>query len=492
MTSAPRSDSPLSFDVLVVGWGKGGKTLAAALGAAGRRVAMIEQFEDMHGGTCINIGCVPTKTLIHDAEQRREDEDPQQFWGRAVSRRDTVVGKMREVNHAMLADLDALTLIDGRARFTGERTLEVTGGEDTLTVTAPVIIVNTGATPVRPDLPGLDSARVHDSTSLQHVEPFPARLVIIGAGPIGLEFASMFAGYGAEVTVLNRRERLLPGEDADVAGEVAAVLEGDGITVLNSASAQAIEDGPSGATVVADGGGHEQRFEADAVLLATGRRPATDGLGLEAAGIETDQRGAINVDEHLRTSAEGVFAIGDVHGGEQQTYLSLDDFRVVLSQLTGEGNRSTSWNSTSGSSAPWNSTSGSSASGRTTTDRIAVPTTTFLTPPLAAVGLTETEALAEGRKILVASQQVATIKAMPRPKAVADPRGLVKIVVDAETDQILGARLFHVDAQEVINLLALAMRTGTTATQLKNGIWTHPSSTEALNETLGKLAPLLG
>lgn len=479
MTPSLHAGQILSFDILVIGWGKGGKTLAATLGAAGRRVAMIEQFEDMHGGTCINIGCVPTKTLIHDAEQRREDEDPQQFWARAVSRRDTVVGKMREVNHAMLADLDALTLIDGRARFTGERTLEVTGGEDTLTVTAPVIIVNTGATPVRPDLPGVGSPRVHDSTSLQHVEPFPARLVIIGAGPIGLEFASMFAGYGADVTVLNRRERLLPGEDADVAAEVTDVLEGDGITVLNSASAQRVEDGPSSVAVVASIEGREQRIEADAVLLATGRRPATDGLGLEAAGIETDERGAITVDEHLRTSAEGVYAIGDVHGGEQQTYLSLDDFRVVLSQLTGEGARGTSASSASGSGG----------SGRTTTDRVAVPTTTFLTPPLAAVGLTETEALADGRKILVASQQVATIKAMPRPKAVADPRGLVKIVVDAETDQILGARLFHVDAQEVINLLALAMRTGTTATQLKNGIWTHPSSTEALNETLGKLAP---
>ncbi|MDN5601382.1 MAG: FAD-dependent oxidoreductase [Brachybacterium sp.] len=454
----------LDVDVLVIGWGKGGKTLAAALAAAGTRVAMIEQFDTMHGGTCINIGCVPTKTLIHDGDQRREDDDAQQFWDRAVSRRDTVVGKMREVNHAMLADLDAVTLIDGRARFVGERTVEVTGGEDALTVTARTVIVNTGAVPVRPDLPGFDSPRAHDSTSLQHVAPFPARLTIIGAGPVGLEFASMFAGYGAEVTMLNRRERLLPGEDEDVAAEVTEVLEGAGITVLNTASATGIEDGTSAAVVIAEVDGSERRVEADAVLLATGRRPATDDLGLDAAGIDVDERGAITVDAQLRTSADGVFAIGDVHGGAQQTYLSLDDFRVVLSQLTGDG-------------------------ARTTTDRVGVPTTTFLTPPLASVGLTATEALAEGREILVASQKVATIKAMPRPKAVADPRGLVKLVVDAGTDEILGARLFHVDAQEVINLLALAMRTGTTATQLKNGIWTHPSSTEALNETLGKLAP---
>ncbi|MBB5832608.1 pyruvate/2-oxoglutarate dehydrogenase complex dihydrolipoamide dehydrogenase (E3) component [Brachybacterium aquaticum] len=200
------------------------------------------------------------------------------------------------------------------------------------------------------------------------------------------------------------------------------------------------------------------------MLLATGRRPATDDLGLETAGIDTGEHGAIVVDEHLRTSAHGVYALGDVHGGAQQTYLSLDDRRVVLSQLTGD-------------------------SSRATTDRVAVPTTTFLTPPLAAVGLTEAEARARGKDVLVATQKVAAIKAMPRPKTLGDPRGMIKLVVDARTDEILGARLFHVDAQEVINLVALAMRTGTTAAQLRDGIWTHPSSTEALNETLGLLAP---
>lgn len=462
------SENTLSVDVLVIGWGKGGKTLAAALAGRVTKVAMIEQFESMHGGTCINIGCVPTKTLVHDAQERRAEDDAASYWTRAVGRRDTLIGKLRDVNHHMLADLDTVTLIDGRARFVGERTVEVTGGEDRLTVTAPTVIVNTGAVPVRPDLPGLDAAtaagRVHDSTSLQHASPFPARLAVLGAGPIGLEFASMFAGFGAEVTLLNRRERLLPGEDEDVAAEVQSVLEGDGVTVLHSASATALENGQDAVTVVADVDGTERRLEVDAVLLATGRRPATDDLGLETAGIDTGEHGVIVVDEHLRTSAHGVYALGDVHGGAQQTYLSLDDHRVVLSQLTGDGSRAT-------------------------TDRVAVPTTTFLTPPLAAVGLTEAEARAQGKDVLVATQKVAAIKAMPRPKTLGDPRGMIKLVVDARTDEILGARLFHVDAQEVINLVALAMRTGTTATQLRDGIWTHPSSTEALNETLGLLAP---
>ena len=462
------TENTLSVDVLVIGWGKGGKTLAAALAGSGQKVSMVEQFETMHGGTCINIGCVPTKTLVHDAQARREDDDAASCWARAVQRRDTLIGTLRDVNHHMLADLETVTLVDGRARFVAERTVEVAGGEDRLRITAPTVVVNTGAVPVRPDLPGIDAAiasgRVHDSTPIQHADPFPRRLAVIGAGPIGLEFASMFAGFGAEVTVLNRRERLLPGEDEDVAAEVQSVLEGDGITVLHEASARAVEDGADAALLRLEVAGAERELEVDAVLLATGRRPATDDLGLEAAGIDVDGRGAIVVDEHLRTSAHGVFAIGDVHGGAQQTYLSLDDHRIVLSQLTGDGSRSTS-------------------------DRVAVPTTTFVTPPLSAVGLTEAEAREAGHEVLVAVQEVATIKAMPRPKTLGDPRGIVKLVVDAATDELLGARLFHVDSQEVINLLALALRTGTTATQLRDGIWTHPSSTEALNETLGKLAP---
>lgn len=227
------SGEALTVDVLVIGWGKGGKTLAAALAGDGQKVAMIEQFETMHGGTCINIGCVPTKALVHDAQERREDDDAAAYWARAVGRRDTLIGKLRDVNHHMLADLDTVTLIDGRARFVAERTVEVAGGEDRLTVTAPAVVVNTGAVPVRPDLPGIDSPHVHDSTSIQHADPFPQRLAVVGAGPVGLEFASMFAGFGAEVTVLDRGPQLLRGEEPEVVAALEDVLEGDGITVLN-------------------------------------------------------------------------------------------------------------------------------------------------------------------------------------------------------------------------------------------------------------------
>lgn len=328
-----------------------------------------------------------------------------------------------------------------------------------LRITAETVVINTGATPVMPPIDGIDLPGVYDSTSIQHAEQFPQRLAIIGGGPIGLEFASMFANFGSEVTVIARGETILPSEDHDVCGVVVDVLTDQGITLRTSASAEAIE-ARNGALVVALSGGGST--EADAVLVATGRKPATEGLNLEDAGVEVDDKGAVVVDDQLRTTAEGVYAMGDVHGGAQQTYLSLDDCRVVLSALTGDGSRRVS-------------------------SRVAVPTTTFLTPPLSAVGMTEDEAQKAGRSVQTATAMVAEIKAMPRPKAVQDPRGVIKFVVDAETDLVLGARLLHVDSQEVINLVALAMRAGVTASELRDGIWTHPSSTEALNEVLGQL-----
>lgn len=456
----------LEVDVLVIGWGKGGKTFAAAMAGTGRTVAMVEQSAAMYGGTCINIACVPTKTLIHSASTRRDDDDPQQFFDAAVQRRDSLVGKLNETNFHVLFERDTVTVVDGRARFVGEREVEVTpsaggsGRAERLRITGHTVVVNTGSTPVVPDLPGAEGPRVYDSTSLQHVQPFPRRLAIVGGGPVGLEFAAMFSGFGAEVTVLNRRERILPAEDEDVADAVAEVLIGQGITLRNGASVTELQDGPDGVTLLLEEGTGPS---VDAVLFATGRRPATDGLGLQDAGIEVDERGAVVVDDRLRTTAEGVFAMGDVHGGQQRTYLSLDDHRVVLSAVTGDGSRRVG-------------------------DRVGVPATIFLTPPLSSVGLTERRAREAGRDVKVAFAKVAGIKAMPRPKAVDDPRGVIKVVVDAHTDQVLGARLFHVDSQEVINLVGLAMRTQVTATALRDGIYTHPSSTEALNEVLGQLS----
>jgi pyruvate/2-oxoglutarate dehydrogenase complex dihydrolipoamide dehydrogenase (E3) component len=452
----------IDVDVLVIGWGKGGKTLAGALGRAGRTVAVIERSPQMYGGGCINLACVPTKDLVHSAESRRATDDPQVWFGQAVAGRDALTERLRARNHAMLAEVETITLIDGEACFVGPRTVEVTAGVERLTVRAEKVIINTGSEPSRPAIPGANGARVHDSVSIQHVQPLPQRLVIVGAGYVGLEFAGMFAHFGSQVTVIDHGDRLLRHEDADVAAAVQALLAEIGVEFLLGAHTERIDEGSGAASVsvMTQAGAHT--LPADAVLLATGRQPTTASLGLAAADVQVDDRGFIVVDEFLRTSAPGVFAVGDVNGGPQFTYVSLDDNRIVMDQLTGNGRR-------------------------TTADRVAVPSTIFLTPPLARVGITESQAREQGRRVLVATKNIADIAAMPRPKIVGETHGLIKMIVDPATDLILGATVFSVDSQEVINLVALAMRAGVTASTLRDGIWTHPSSTEALNEVLAGL-----
>jgi len=451
----------IETDLLVIGWGKAGKSLARTLGSSGRSVVMVEQSDRMYGGTCINIACVPTKTLVHQAELRRDADSAGSWFTTAVDRRDVLTSKLRARNHAMLAEVDAVTVVDGRAHFVGHREIEVSCGEDRLHISGRSVVVNTGTLPARPDLPGIDGPHVHDSTTLQHVEPLPSRLAVVGGGFIGLEFAGMFARFGSQVTMLNAADRLLPREDPDVAESVEAALADAGVEMIHGVRAEGFVDHGSWVDVHYSNG----TLEADAVLLATGRTPATAGLGLEAAGVDVDEHGFIAVDDQLRTSADGVFAVGDVNGGPQFTYISYDDHRIVLDQLVGDGTRRT-------------------------TDRVAVPTTTFLTPPLSRVGLNETQARALGRDVFVGSKLVTDIAAMPRPKIVGETHGLIKVIVDARTDKILGATLFCVDAQEVINLVALGMRAGITASQFRDGIWTHPSSTEAFNEVLTTLRPL--
>ncbi|MFS3130559.1 FAD-dependent oxidoreductase [Nocardioides sp. Bht2] len=449
----------IEADVLVIGWGKAGKSIARALGSAGRSVVMVERSSQMYGGTCINIACVPTKALIHQAELRRRPADDAAAWfAGAVAQRDGLTAKLRARNHAMLAEVEAVTVIDGQARFVGEREVEVRAGAERLRVRAETVVVNTGTRPARPELPGVDGPRIYDSTTLQAVQPLPPRLAVVGAGFIGLEFAQMFAHFGSTVTLLNSGARLLPHDDADVAAAVASTLADSGVELRHGVRAQGFVDDGTQVTVEFEGG----TVVADAVLLATGRTPATEDLELATAGIDTDERGFVVVDDQLRTSAAGVFAVGDVNGGPQFTYISYDDHRIVLDQLTGSGQRRT-------------------------TDRIAVPTTTFLTPPLSQVGLSQTQAEAEGLNVQVLSRPVAEIAAMPRPKIVGETHGLIKFVVDADTGLILGATLFCIDSPELINLVALAIRGGVPATALRDGIWTHPSSTEAFNEVLAGL-----
>lgn len=449
----------LDADLLVIGWGKGGKTLARGQALAGRRVVLVEVDPQMVGGTCINVACVPTKALVHRAATRA-GRDADGYFRDSLSFRDQLTAKLRAANYAMVDDVEGTTVLFGHASFEGPKTVRVVGAEKEWLVNAEQIIINTGSTPVLLPIEGLaDSAHVIDSTGAQFLEELPERLLVLGGGRIGLEMAEIFARFGSQVTVLEVGERLLPTEDADVAASVTEAMTDAGVQFVLGARLLSVTDTAEGVVAKVSSSVCEQEFSASKLLVATGRRPLTDGLHLENAGVMVGERGEVVVDEYLRTSVAGIWAVGDVNGGPQFTYISYDDHRIVAPQLAG-------------------------GLGPSTADRVAVPNALFLTPPLGRVGLSEDEARAQGLDVVIKSKPVAKVAVMPRPKAIEETHGLIKFVVDAQTDLILGAAWHSVDAQEVINMIALAMRAGITATELRNGIWIHPSTTEALNEVL--------
>lgn len=427
------------FDLIVVGFGKAGKTIAMKRSAAGDKVALIEQSPQMYGGTCINVGCIPTKKLLFETATGKDFPD-------AVVARDQLIGKLNAKNLAMATD-KGVTVIDGKATFTASHEITVTSGSDTLVLYAPTIVINTGSTPVIPNVPGTDNPHVFDSTGIQHISPLPKHLAIIGGGPIGLEFATLFSGQGSKVTIIDRGELPLKNFDREVAELAKTDLEARGITFLNNAELT----GFSGDLTIAL---KDHDLLADAALLAIGRRPATDGLGLEQADIKTGTRGEVLVDAHLRTNIDGIFAVGDVNGGPQFTYVSYDDHRIVLDQLAGTGKKSTA-------------------------HRL-IPTTTFIEPPLSTIGDNT-----EGENVVVKKALIADMPIVPRPEIINQPHGMVKFFVDKQSDALLGATLYCADSQELINTVALAMRHGVTASELGDGIYTHPATSEIFNQLLG-------
>ncbi|MEU5641095.1 FAD-dependent oxidoreductase [Streptomyces milbemycinicus] len=450
----------LHADVLVIGFGKGGKTVAATMGRLGKRVVLVERSARMYGGTCPNVGCVPTKALVHHSRKRRPEDVPQEWYERSVGEVQALTKLFRGGNYDGLNSMDTVTVITGTAAFTDPHTVSVDSGDGRVTITAETILINTGSQPIVLDIPGLRTSQYTvTSTELIDTTILPGRLAIIGGGYLGLEFASIYGQFGSQVTVLEAAPKIFGLVDDDVAAVAEGILVDEGIEIITGASTTETRDGETSATVVYEADGRQHRLEADAVLAATGRAPATRDLNLEAAGVRTTQRGAVEVDEHLRSSQPHIFALGDVNGGPQFTYISLDDSRIVLDQLIGEGKRSTA-------------------------DRVAIPHTVFITPPLATVGITEAYARANGYRVKIASQPVADIVAMPRAYIVEDTRGMMKFVLDAETDEILGAALLSVDAQELINTVSLAMRHGIRAAELRDAVYTHPTSTEAFNDVL--------
>ena len=433
------------FDALIIGFGKAGKTLAVALAGAGQRVALVEQSPQMYGGTCINIACIPTKTLVSAAAAGRSIDG-------AFARKTAVVTKLNNKNYHMLADNPGVMVIDGVASFVDAHTVSVQAGEERIELQADRLFINTGAVPVMPAIAGLEqSAHVYTSTEVLSQQLKPRRLAVIGAGPIGLEFASTYAALGVEVTLYPRRAQLLPHEESSVAQAVAQALEEQGITLVLASDIQQVRDTDHGVAVMS--GSDEQVY--DAVLVAAGRQPNTSQLGLAAAGVETDERGAIIVNDQLQTTQPHIWALGDVNGGPQYTYVSLDDFRIIKSQLLGDGSY-------------------------TRAQRAVLPHVIFMQTPLARVGLTEVEARAQyGDDV-----KVKELPAMAVPRMHVDNKttGLLKAVVQPSTGHILGATLFCQQAPEVINTIKTVIDAGLPYTTLRDQIFTHPTVSEALND----------
>ena len=451
-----------AFDVIIIGFGKGGKTLAAEFAKRGQKVAIIERSDKMYGGTCINIGCIPTKTLVHQAKMASALKDAtfeerSEFYRNAVSVKESVTSALRNKNYHNLADNPNVTVYTGIGSFVSADVVAVRTATEEIRLTSKQIIINTGAETVIPPIEGVaGNPFVYTSTSIMELADLPRRLVIIGGGYIGLEFASMYASFGSQVTVLESYPELIVREDRDIAASVKETLEKKGIVFRMNAKLQSVNRVEDKAIVTFADSQTNEVFvlEADAVLLATGRRPNTKDLNLEVAGVEVDVRGAIIVDEYLKTTNPNIRAVGDVKGGLQFTYISLDDYRIVREDLFGDKERRTG-------------------------DRNPVSYSVFIDPPLSRIGLNEEEARRQNRDIIVKKLPV---MAIPRAKTLGETDGLLKAIIDKNTGKILGCVLFAPDSGEVINTVAVAMKTGQDYTFLRDFIFTHPSMSEALND----------
>ncbi|MBA3610700.1 MAG: mercuric reductase [Rubrobacter sp.] len=450
------------YDAVIIGSGQGGNPLAKALAAAGRKTAVIER--EHAGGTCVNEGCTPTKTMVASARAayiaRRAADYGVETGPVSVDmsvvrgRKRDIVDKFRGGNEKGLESADNLDLIMGEARFIGPKELEIQlndGG--TLEIAAENIFINVGARPGEVPVDGLGAVPYLDSTSIMELDEVPEHLIVLGGGYIGLEFSQMFRRFGSEVTIVQRGPQLLAREDSDIAEAVADILDDDGVEVLLQTEASSVEQDDNGKihlTVNAPDG--ERTIEGSHLLVAAGRPPNTDLLNLGAAGIETDKRGFVTVNGKLETNVAGVYAIGDVKGGPAFTHISYDDYRVLKTNLLDGGDASVA-------------------------DRV-VAYTVFMDPQLGRVGLSETEAEERGRTVKVVKMPMTSVA---RALEYDESRGLMKALVDAETGEVLGAAVLGMEGGEIMSMIHIAILGKLPYTVLRDGAFAHPTLAESFN-----------
>lgn len=434
----------MKYDAVVIGMGQGGERLAKKLAHQNWKVAIIERDPKMYGGTCPNIGCIPTKVMWHDASLGKSYDE-------IMQRRAEVVKAKNKSHYESTDAFSNIDILDGTGSFVSNHVVAVEGKDGRKELEADHIFIDTGSVPVYPPIAGLkETKHVYDSTSIQELDELPERLGIIGGGNIGLEFASIYATMGSDVTVFETSDTFMAKEDSDIAAEVQKVLEEKGIRFFIGEAVSQVED--SGQEVlVRTESGKEEVFSA--LLVSTGRKPATDSLNLKATAIELGERGEVKVNDQLETTVEKVYALGDVKGGLQFTYITKHDADLIYNQLVGDKSQ-------------------------TLSGRQHVPYTVFIDPPLARVGLTEQEAREQGYTILV---NKAEVKSQPVSDVLNDKRGVFKAVVNKENSEVLGVSFFGAESPELVNQVKMALDNHIPYTYLRDQIITHPVMAEIFN-----------
>lgn len=451
----------MQVDVIVIGTGQAGAPLATRFAREGRRVVVFERA--LVGGTCVNYGCTPTKTLIASAQAAHEARRAGDLGVRVgrvevdlaavVDRKEAMVREWRSgVEKGLENAGERLTLVREHARFAGPGVVEAGGDR----WTAERVILNTGARPAVPDIPGLDEVPWLDNASLMGLREIPDHLVVLGGGYIGCELGQAFRRFGAEVTIVDRNAHLLSREDPEVSEALEEAFRDEGIRLVFEAEARRVAADPDGGVRVVLS--NDTTVRGSHLLLAVGRRPNTDDLGCEEGGIERDGRGAVVVDDRYRTSAEGVYAVGDVTGGPQFTHASWDDHRILFDLLHGDGRR-------------------------TRADRL-VPYAVFTDPQVSRVGLSEREARERGVAHEVARLPFGRIS---RAREVGREAGVIKVLVEPDTERLLGAAVVGAEAGELIHLVSLLMQAGAPARALVDAEMVHPAFAEGIQSAVMRL-----
>ncbi len=457
---------PTQHDAIVIGTGQSGPSLAVDLATSGRDVAIIERAR--FGGTCVNTGCIPTKALVASARVAhvaRRGADYGVVTGGQVSvdmkavkaRKDAIVRRSNTGLEEWLRSTDRLTVYEGHGRFEAPHRVRV--GDRILE--AEQIFINVGARAHVPDLPGLATAHVLTNSSMMDVDFLPEHLIIIGGSYIGLEFAQMYRRFGSQVTVVEMGDRLIRRDDEDVSEAVQEILEAEGVTVRLNAECLSVAKQGDKISVRVDCSDGDPEITGSHLLLAVGRRPNTNDLGIEAAGLELEDRGYIVVDDQLRTNVEGVWAIGDCNGRGAFTHTSYNDYEIVAANLLHDDPRRVS-------------------------DRITAYGL-YIDPPLGRAGMTEAEARASGRRVLVAKRPMSKVG---RAIEKGETQGFMKALVDADTKEILGAAILGVGGDEAVHSILDVMYARAPYTLIQRAVHIHPTVSELIPTMLGNLRPL--